>query len=156
MDFKRLGEQFTKYAIVGIANFGISWGVVNLLMFITHIYQGLFLILFAAIGFVCAVSNSYLWNRNWAFKSQKGGASTYSLFFILTLIGAIIGMGIFEFIATYIPPIKGLSRQLWANFALLVSVAFQVIWNFTVYSQVVFKAPISKTAEMVASSSSSN
>ncbi|HZS48056.1 MAG TPA: GtrA family protein [Blastocatellia bacterium] len=149
MDFRRLKEQFTKYALIGIFNFGISWGVLNLLLWITNRRGVIAYTIFLSIGFICAVSNSYLWNRNWTFKSQKGGANTYSLFFVLTLIGAIIGIGISSVIYKYVPPVMGLGLTAWANVGLFVSVAFQIIWNFTVYSQIVFRSPVTQTEEAV-------
>jgi len=147
MDFARLKRQFTQYFLIGILNFGISTGVLNLLCWWTNIYQGWQIILFSMIAFSVAVTNSYICNRLWTFREHKSAGSKYPLFYGLTALGALIGTGIIYMITTYIKAPFGISPKLWVNVANFVSLGFSIVWNFTAYSQIVFRAPAIEAAE---------
>ena len=71
----------------------------------------------------------------------------YPLFYGLTALGAAIGTGIIYMITTYIKAPFGLSPKLWVNVANFVSLGFSIIWNFTAYSQIVFRAPTIEAIE---------
>ena len=60
--------QFLKYIMVGCLNTGITLGVIlgckSLLGINPYISN--------AIGYIAGLINSFIWNKNWVFKSQKG------------------------------------------------------------------------------------
>ena len=140
MAILRLRQQFLRYAIIGVLNFLISTSVLNLLARLTHIYSGPMLFVFSAIAFTVAVTNSYLCNRNWTFKAKKGSAIQYPLFYGLTLIGFGLSSMIIFVMTTHIPAPFGISAPLWLNVANVVAAGFGILWNFTAYSQVVFRS----------------
>ena len=140
MSMLRLRQQFFRYILIGILNFLIGALVLNLLARLTHVYNGPLLFIFSAVAFTVAVTNSYLCNRSWTFKDRKGSAIQYPLFYGLTLIGFCFGSMIIFVMTTYIHPPMRLSAPIWLNVANVVAAAFGILWNFTAYSQVVFRS----------------
>lgn len=60
--------QFTKYAMVGVLNTLVTLA----LIFIFKTLLGVNEYVSNAIGYVGGVINSFLWNKKWVFKSDKG------------------------------------------------------------------------------------
>jgi putative flippase GtrA len=134
--------QFIKFAIVGVLNTAIDFGILNLLMWAFGIYKGSWILLFNTISFSCAVTNSYFLNKYWTFgELSRIRAGQFVKFFIISVGGALINSGIVFGITTFIPPAFGLGKELWANLAKVVATACSWIWNFTMYKFVVFKKP---------------
>jgi putative flippase GtrA len=70
--------QFAKYAIVGVMNTLLTLGVI----FVCKSFFGVNAYVSNAIGYVAGVINSFLWNRNWVFKSN-GRFSRQAVHFIV-------------------------------------------------------------------------
>lgn len=136
-------RQVSKFVVVGFINTGIDFGVLNLLMFLTGIYSGRWIIALNSISFAVAVINSYLWNKYWTFKkegSETGQiAKEFSQFLVVSIVGISLNSGIVYGISTFIPALFGLSPALWVNFAKVLATAVSMAWNFTGYKFVVFK-----------------
>ncbi len=141
----RLVKQFSKFVIVGGVNTGIDFAVLNALMFMTSITQGLGLFVLNCISFSVAVVNSYYMNKRWTFKEAAAGLADksagvqFSQFFVVSVIGITINGLILTGITTLIAPPMGLSEQLWANVAKLVATGASLVWNFVGYKLFVFK-----------------
>lgn len=60
--------QFIKYAMVGCLNTAVTLGVI----FILNSLFGINLYVANAIGYVAGLINSFIWNKNWVFKSSNG------------------------------------------------------------------------------------
>ena len=60
--------QFIKYMLVGCLNTGITLGVI----FLCKSLLGINPYVSNALGYVAGLINSFIWNKNWVFKSQKG------------------------------------------------------------------------------------
>lgn len=60
--------QFIKYAMVGCLNTAVTLGVI----FVLNSLCGINLYAANAIGYVAGLINSFIWNKNWVFKSSKG------------------------------------------------------------------------------------
>jgi putative flippase GtrA len=58
--------QFVKYACVGVLNTLVTFIVI----FICKSLLGVNPLVSNAIGYVCGLINSFLWNKNWVFKSS--------------------------------------------------------------------------------------
>lgn len=59
--------QLGKFGIVGVANTLIDFGVFMLL----HGKMGLVYSVSQVISYSCGMTNSYLWNKFWTFKSRR-------------------------------------------------------------------------------------
>jgi putative flippase GtrA len=136
-------KQIIRFVVVGFINTGIDFGVLNLLMFLTGIYGGRWIILLNSISFTVAVINSYLWNKYWTFKkegSETGQiAREFSQFLAISIVGILLNSGIVYAITTLVSPLFGLSSALWANFAKVLATVVSMVWNFAGYKFFVFK-----------------
>lgn len=141
MDLKKLYSQFWRYALIGFFNTAIDFAILNVLIKITGITSGNGLIPLNIISFTIAVTNSYFMNKRWSFAdaSQTDGGKKFSLFLIVSIIGAVVNTGIVRFVATNIDPMFGLSPQLWVNVAKAAATGVSLVWNFSGYKLFVFK-----------------
>jgi putative flippase GtrA len=136
-----LAGQFLRFAIIGGINTAIDFAVLNLLSWGSGIYEGNGIILLNMISFTVAVINSYYMNKHWAFKDQESGeqGKKFTLFLLVSVIGAVINTATVRIISTNIDPMFGLSQELWLNAAKVVATGLSLVWNFVGYKLFVFK-----------------
>lgn len=72
-------KQFIKFNIVGILNTLVDLGVFALMTGPAHLGDTLA----KTISYSCGVLNSYLWNSNWTFKSERKRTPREVLLFLL-------------------------------------------------------------------------
>lgn len=135
-------KSFAKFVMVGFFNTGVDFAVFNLLMHITGVVQGPTVSSFKTVSFVAAVTNSYFWNKYWAFeagatKTEKG--KEFVKFFVVNVIGALLNVGITSAIVLTTTPQFDLSQVVWNNVAAIVATAIALIWNFIGFRLIVFK-----------------
>lgn len=82
-------NQFFKFLIVGFNNTSIDFLILNLLMYSFNTYRGWSILIFNIISFTIAVSNSYLINRFWTFKTG-GDKKIYRSQILLILLIILI------------------------------------------------------------------
>lgn len=139
--------QFVRFAMIGGLNTGIDLIILNILTIATGLKEGTAFAIFKGISFAAAATFSYFMNKYWAFKdtskSQEG--RKFSQFFIVSIIGALINVGIASLVVNMIKPALGgtlivpLNDQLWVNVAALSGTAIGLFWNFLGYKFIVFK-----------------
>lgn len=137
--------SFAKYVMVGFFNAGIDFAVFNFLMFLTNIENGPLISSFKTVSFVVAVTNSYFWNKYWAFEagtSKEKKTTEFAKFIIVNIVGAFINVGITSAIIFVISPKLGFSQLAWNNIAAVIASAIVIIWNFIGFRLIVFKKPI--------------
>jgi len=134
-------RQFAKFVIVGIVNTGLDFLVLNAEMLITGITQGPGMLAQNAISFSVATTNSYYFNKKWAFRdnSKRNQGHKFSQFLIISLAGLVINSSTVFLITSSVSPLFGISPILWANLAKVVATGFSLIWNFIGYKFFVFK-----------------
>lgn len=130
-----------KFLTTGVLNTAVDFGVLNLLIAIFGISQGdPRFILFKAISYSVASTNSFFMNKLWVFKNkqvadtkQVGSFAAVSLMGLVinTLISLLVfhvGMAVFP--AT--------SAKLWANIGALCGTGVVLLFNFASYKFIVF------------------
>ncbi len=131
--------QFAKFVLVGVLNTAIDFGILNLIVFLTGITQGIGIFFTAAISFSVATINSYFWNREFTFSSKKKAGQNFTAFLTVTAIGLLMNALVVYFLSTYIFPHLIANANLRPNVAKLLATVITLFWNFVGYKLVVFK-----------------
>lgn len=118
---------FLKFAVVGFSGVFVDFGIT----YILKEKLGVQKYLSNSIGFICAASSNYLFNRIWTFQSENPQILIeYGQFILIALVGLLINNLI---IAITVEKFK-------ANFyfAKLLAIGITTIWNFAANNFVTF------------------
>lgn len=135
-------SQFGRFCFVGLSNFMVDFGILNLLIYFTGYDKGVFYSVFKGISFIFAVINSYTWNKFWTFENSNNSTSVlrqFLKFFGVVFIGLLINVSIASFVVNKYGPSVSISSTLWANVGALISLVFTLTWNFIGLRYFVFK-----------------
>lgn len=133
-------HQFTKFSLVGIMNTAIDFIILNLLIWITHIYRGDMVSIFNSISFSIGIINSYIWNKNWTFRNEDIHVKIQFIkFFSIAIVGLILNTTIVYYTITLIKPIFHLSMIYWINIVKIFATMIVVFWNFIICKYMIFK-----------------
>ncbi len=117
--------QLTKFCVVGASGYAINLGVYTVLLTVAGVHY----LPAAVLSFLVAVTNNYVWNRLWTFRSQRGHlvfqglrfllVSTIALGCNLALLALYIRLGLPEVAAQAIAiltvtPINFVANKLWS------------------------------------------
>ena len=132
--------QLAKFVLVGGLNFLIDMGVLNFLIFSTGVSTGITQSGFKSLSFLVALINSYVWNRYWTFKKEIRESISQELFqfFIISIIGFSINIGIDYIFVNIISPFKEMPLKTWAQISALLATLVSLFWNFLGYKFIVF------------------
>ncbi|MDP3003963.1 MAG: GtrA family protein [Candidatus Azambacteria bacterium] len=133
--------QMGKYGVIGVLNTLLNAGIYNFLIFITNIASGFTVDLFFIAAFVITVTNSFLWNRYWAFEqigTETVSKDAFQFFFVSTVV-AVINIGILHIIVNVIGAPANIDLKIWANIALALTIITSFFGNFFGYKFIVFK-----------------
>ncbi len=134
-------SQFGKFCFVGMSNFMVDFGVLNLLIYFSGYDKGLYYSVFKGVSFLFALTNSFTWNKFWTFDN-KGSAPVFRQFlkfFSVVFIGLVINVSIASFVVNKYGSTVSISSTLWANIGALISIVFNITWNFIGLRFFVFK-----------------
>lgn len=131
--------QFAKFAMVGVLNTAIDFGILNFLVNLSGITKGIWIFFIAATSFSVATTNSYFWNREFTFGSKKKAAQSFPIFFTVTVIGLLVNASVVYVLSTYVLPQFIATPNLRPNIAKVVATAITMFWNFAGYKLIVFK-----------------
>lgn len=133
--------QLAKFSLVGVIATIIDLGILAFLIHASGIASGIWYSIFKAVSFVVATCSKYLGDKLWAFekKEMTEVGREFGKFFIVTLGGLLINVGIASLIVNIIGPQFGLSREIWANLGGIIAALGTVVWNFSGYKFLVFK-----------------
>ncbi len=132
--------QFAKFAAVGTLNSMIDIGIVNLLIAFTGIAAGSAYVLFKAISFFGATTNSFFWNKLWTFDSHnKTSAEAAFSFYVIAGIGWALNVAAAGSFVNFLPRPDTIGENLWANLGVLIGIGVSFLWNFLGYKYFVFR-----------------
>lgn len=139
--FIKIFFQIAKFGAIGAANFAVDIGILNLLIFISGTAVGVAYVIFKVISFTFAVTNSYIWNKFWAFKKTdtKEAGKEFVQFITISVIGLILNAAVAGFLVIVIGPMGGIKVKTWASVSAAVASVCVMAWNFIGYKFWVFK-----------------
>ena len=140
-------NQFGKFAAIGFTNAAVDFGVLNILIFQTGIFDGKGYSGLKSISFCIALLSSYIWNKYWAFRSEDSSTNSapssrgleFGKFFLVTIIAFTINVSSASFVVNYINPLAGMDPHVWANIGAIVGSALGLVFSFVGFKLVVFK-----------------
>ncbi|MCB2183897.1 MAG: GtrA family protein [Desulfobulbaceae bacterium] len=112
-------SQFFKFSLVGVANTVIHYGVFYLL----YSVWGLYHLLASALGFIVAVTHSYILNKFWTFKRRGSPVSReFSKFVLINILSLTVNLtGMAVLVESF---------QVNPLLAQLVTIAITMVINF--------------------------
>lgn len=159
--------QLAKFAVVGMLNTAIDFGVLNAISLLSGVTKGFVIGGVNVPGVAIAVLNAYLWNKLWVFApleapsglnrtlnqnnnrqssklltGHQGESVFHDLpkFLAVSGIGILVNSSIVTLLTTYVPHIAGLSDEAWLNAAKVMATGVSLVWNFTGYKFLVFRS----------------
>jgi putative flippase GtrA len=135
--------EFTKFAVVGVLNSGVDFGVLNSLMLLTGLASGGAFLAFKSTSVTLGVINSYVWNKYWTFDAAKSSGARRELisFMVVTLIAVAVNVAGADVIVNVIGAPAGVSTKLWANVGAISGAGLTLFTNFFGYKFFVFRKP---------------
>ncbi len=135
--------EFSKFAVVGVLNSGVDFGVLNLLMLVTGLASGAAFLAFKSASVTLGVINSYLWNKYWTFDSSKspGGRRELTAFIAVTLVAVGLNVVGADLIVNVVGAPRGISAKVWANIGAISGAGLTLFANFFGYRFFVFRKP---------------
>ena len=133
--------QLAKYLLIGVLATIADLGILNFLMGTSGIAIGLWYSVFKGISFIVATCAKYFGDKFWAFEKmeKEGMHKEFGQFFIVTLIGLGLNVGVASFVVNVIGPQFGLNETLWAIIGGITAAFGVTVWNFIGYKFIVFK-----------------
>ena len=133
--------QIAKFLLIGILATLFNLVILNFLMWVSGINRGWPYSVFIGIAFILATVAKYWGNKFWAFEKSEmvGVGKEMTQFFVVTLVGLGINVGIASFVVNVIGPQLGASPVTWANIGAIIAAFFAAILNFLGYKFIVFK-----------------
>ena len=133
--------QFGKFLAVGTLNTGIDFGTLNLLSWLTGIYGGVQLAPINVPGVLLALTNSYLLNKHWTFKTPFYPGRRVGRFVLVSLTGVGLNTALVVALTHLVTRPTGFTPQLWENLAKVLATGGTLVWDFFGYKFLVFRTP---------------
>lgn len=113
-------KQFIKFSLVGVLNTAIDYGV----FYGLYEFVGIHYVLASGIGFCLAVTNSYICNKHWTFKSRGADVRREFLkFFVVNIVSLSINLACMAILVELF--------SLYPQVAKLVTIGITLAVNFT-------------------------
>ena len=143
--------EFSKFAVVGVLNSGVDFGILNLLILVTGVASGGGFFAFKSVSVTLGVINSYVWNKYWTFDAANSPEARRELiaFMAVTLVAVGLNIAGADVIVNVIGAPRGFSPKLWANIGAISGAGLTLFANFFGYKFFVFKKPVDRRIRIV-------
>ena len=133
--------QAGKFLLAGILATLVDLVVFKGLGWTTGLDTEMARVLFKGISFVVATFAKFWGNKFWAFeKMEKAGmGKELTQFYVVTLIGLAINVGVFSLIVNTIGPQFDTPLETWKTLGVIGAAIVVSVWNFLGYKFIVFK-----------------
>lgn len=89
-------EQLAKFCVVGAIGYAINLGIYAGLL-----HAGVHYLVAATCSFLVAVTNNYIWNRQWTFRDRRRGVAAQGVrFFVVSLASLGANLGVLHVLIT--------------------------------------------------------
>ncbi len=117
--------SFIKFALVGCLNTGITIGTYSLLTYLNINY-----IIANVIGYSLGTLNSYIWNKNWVFKSKQEHKKVLFKFITVNLLTLGFNTLFLYLLVDKFNGSKFISQLLVTAVGLVINFSLNKIWTF--------------------------
>jgi putative flippase GtrA len=133
--------QAAKFVLVGILATLLDLIIFKSLGWISGLSSDWSRSVFKGVSFFGATFGKYWGNKLLAFEHSEMGSVQKEMtqFFVVTLIGMGINVGIFSLIVNTLGPQFGINMQVWETFGVILAALAGAGWNFLGYKVIVFK-----------------
>ncbi len=133
--------QFAKFLLIGALATIFDLGTLSLFIGIAGVTSGIFYSVFKGTSFIISTIAKYFADKFWAFEKKETTeiGKEFGQFFLVTIIGLAINVGVASFVVNQIGPQLGMSAKSWANIGGIIAVLPTFLWNFIGYKFIVFK-----------------
>ncbi len=136
--------QIAKFGLVGLLSTTIDLAALNVLMRTTGAFTGVEFAALKGVSFAVALSNAFLWNRHWTFRSDGGNEiqsplHQFSLYATVAIGGLALNVTAATLFVTLLAPPSGWSPIQWANIGALSALVGTATWDFLCYKFIVFR-----------------
>ncbi|RJO59749.1 GtrA family protein [Candidatus Parcubacteria bacterium] len=127
-----IARQFSKFVIIGFVNTGLDWAVFFALTSWVDWFE-LHVIAANIISFGCGFTSSFIFNRNWTFRSKDSGIQRQLAVFLgINLVGLALNSTILG-VVYYLTHSRLLAKTL--------AVGITLFWNFLAARRWAFQRP---------------
>lgn len=124
-------RQFYKFSIIGVSNTIIDFSIYFVLTRTVLTFSFGYL-LANVISFSIAVTNSYIWNRLWTFRSASTNkVLEFTKFYFVNLSGLVLSTGLLFLFVHY--------AHLHDTVGKVIAISIVLFWNFLINKFWVFK-----------------
>lgn len=100
---RRSVKRYTKFLMVGLVNALVDLIVLNGLLMIAPSTVGVTLMWYNTIAVICAIVNSYIWNRRWTFADKADGSLREQVwFFVQAMLNLALNDLTMVWLSTYL------------------------------------------------------
>lgn len=133
--------QLAKFLLVGALATIFDLGALSFFIRFFEATTGIYFSFFKGITFIIATIAKYFIDKFWAFEKKETAEikKEFAQFFVVTLVGLVINVGIASLMVNVVGPKAGFSKEAWANIAGIIAVLPTFAWNFIGYKFIVFK-----------------
>jgi putative flippase GtrA len=118
--------QLIRFGLVGASGYVVNLAVFALLHGLGSGHR-----LAATGAFLVAVSNNFVWNRQWTFRARDGHAGAQAARFLLVSIGAfVVNLGFLELFVEVAAMPEVLAQAIAVALAMPLSFAGNKLWSF--------------------------
>lgn len=133
--------QIGKYGIVGWLNTFLFAGIMNFLIWITGVVEGLTVDGFAIVAFVVTTVSSFCWNKFWTFDFGHSAKTKqeYVKFFAVSAVMSLINTCVIHVFVNIIGAPQNIDAKIWVNIVIAITIPIAFFGNFLGYRIFVFK-----------------
>ncbi len=127
------------FTVVGISNFVVDFGVLNLFLWLAPTREPSLLALYNGVALLLANVNSYTWNALWTFRGRaERGPRQKVLFLLQALFGVAVGSCLFWLLVRGILTYTSSPAYVAGNIAKIASAAVASTISFFLIRYLVF------------------